>query len=282
MCWGRNDSQQSDVPDTLVNPIQVSAGLEHSCAVDDNGVTCWGKAGSHRVVPDTLVNPTSVSAGGLSTCAIDDSGVTCWGAPGIVNVPSLSNPTQVTVGFDHACAQDDTGVVCWGDNDKGKSIVPALEYYVTDNDSDGGNADSSDDDPAETADTDGDGVVDNTDIDDDNDGVDDVDDHFPKDASETVDTDSNGVGNNADNDDDGDGIPDNLDRFPLIPYDQDQKLFDIDGDGQVDALTDTLLITRYVFGFTGNDLIKGAVGEDATRTSSAEIEAYLEALIPEL
>ena len=56
-------------------------------------------------------------------------------------------------------------------------------------------------------------------------------------------------------------------------------VLDVDGNGFVDALTDTLLITRYVFGFTGNDLIKGAVGEDATRTSSEDIEAYLDSLM---
>jgi len=47
----------------------------------------------------------------------------------------------------------------------------------------------------------------------------------------------------------------------------------------VDALTDSLLITRYTFGFTGEELIKGAIGEGATRTNSAEIEAYLDSLM---
>ncbi len=60
------------------------------------------------------------------------------------------------------------------------------------------------------------------------------------------------------------------------------SVFDIDGNGNVDALTDSLLIMRYTFGFSGDELTNDAVGEGATRTSSAEIEAYLEALIPEL
>ena len=50
----------------------------------------------------------------------------------------------------------------------------------------------------------------------------------------------------------------------------------------VDALTDLMLIMRYGFGFNGEALIDGAIAEDASRTTSAEIEAYLEALIPEL
>jgi hypothetical protein len=60
------------------------------------------------------------------------------------------------------------------------------------------------------------------------------------------------------------------------------NVFDIDGNGQVDALTDSLLIMRYGFGFSGDELIDDAVGEGATRISSEDIEAYLEALIPEL
>jgi len=126
------------VPAGLVNPTQVSAGYIHTCAIDDNGVTCWGtQQDSRTVVPGTLVNPTQVSAGGFSTCAIDDNGVTCWGAPNIVSVPNLSNPTQLSVGYNHACAQDDTGTVCWGSNDKSKRTVPGTLEYVTDNDSDG-------------------------------------------------------------------------------------------------------------------------------------------------
>ena len=70
-------------------------------------------------------------------------------------------------------------------------------------------------DPAETLDSDGDGVGDNSDptpngedTDSDGDGVPDTEDAFPNDSSETLDTDGDGIGNNADTDDDGDGYPD--------------------------------------------------------------------------
>jgi hypothetical protein len=43
-----------------------------------------------------------------------------------------------------------------------------------------------------------------------------------------------------------------------------------------------LLITRFVFGFTGDALTDGAIGEGATRTSSEDIKAYLESVMPEL
>ena len=63
---------------------------------------------------------------------------------------------------------------------------------------------------------------------------------------------------------------------------KERKLLDIDANGQVHALTDGLIVLRYMFGFTGDELISDAIAESATRTTAAEIEAYLAALIPEL
>jgi len=54
----------------------------------------------------------------------------------------------------------------------------------------------------------------------------------------------------------------------------------IDGDGQVGALTDGLLLLRHLFSFSGDALITGAVGTDATRTTAAEIQAYIEERLP--
>ena len=64
------------------------------------------------------LNPIQVSAGRDFTCAIDDHGVLCWGdwEHGTHNVPELRYPSQVSAGYMHACAVDDTGVVCWGSN----------------------------------------------------------------------------------------------------------------------------------------------------------------------
>ncbi len=70
-------------------------------------------------------------------------------------------------------------------------------------------------DPAASVDTDGDGMPDITDTDDDNDGVADAYDDLPLDRTETTDTDGDGVGNNADLDDDGDNVLDADDAFPL-------------------------------------------------------------------
>jgi hypothetical protein len=64
-------------------------------------------------------------------------------------------------------------------------------------------------------DADGDGFLDKDDFDDDNDGVADHNDPFPKDPTETLDSDLDGIGDNADLDDDNDGTDDIGDVYPL-------------------------------------------------------------------
>ncbi len=56
---------------------------------------------------------------------------------------------------------------------------------------------------------------------------------------------------------------------------------DIDGDGTVDALSDGLLLLRYLFGLTGNTLTTGVIGDGATVTESAALESYMSALMPQ-
>ncbi len=63
-------------------------------------------------------------------------------------------------------------------------------------------------DAGEWSDWDGDCFGDNSDTDDDNDGVPDSEDAFPRDATEWQDSDGDGIGDNADPDDDGDGVDD--------------------------------------------------------------------------
>ena len=53
---------------------------------------------------------------------------------------------------------------------------------------------------------------------------------------------------------------------------------DIDADGNVDALTDGLLILRYLFGLRGDTLIDSVVSAQANRTSAEDIESHLSQL----
>ena len=58
------------------------------------------------------------------------------------------------------------------------------------------------------------------------------------------------------------------------------KIADIDSNGTVDALTDGLMLLRYLFGLTGNSLIEGSVANNATRTDAVDIEAYIQSKMP--
>jgi hypothetical protein len=68
----------------------------------------------------------------------------------------------------------------------------------------------------------------------------------------------------------------------LVPNDVETNIeqaivnADMDSNGSIDALTDSLLLLRYFFGLRGEDLIADVLAEDANRTSAAEIEAYIE------
>jgi hypothetical protein len=59
-------------------------------------------------------------------------------------------------------------------------------------------------------------------------------------------------------------------------------LVDIDGNGQIDALTDGLIILRYMFGLRDEMLVNGVIASDATMTSADEITAEIENLMPAL
>jgi hypothetical protein len=55
---------------------------------------------------------------------------------------------------------------------------------------------------------------------------------------------------------------------------------DIDNDGEIRALTDGLMLLRYLFGLEGELITNQAVSPNANRTSNEEIQAYLEAYMP--
>ncbi|UVW36136.1 hypothetical protein NYF23_05860 [SAR92 clade bacterium H455] len=55
---------------------------------------------------------------------------------------------------------------------------------------------------------------------------------------------------------------------------------DIDNNGEVDALSDGLMILRYLFGLRGDVLLNGVVADDGDRDSASAIELYIASLLP--
>jgi len=58
------------------------------------------------------------------------------------------------------------------------------------------------------------------------------------------------------------------------------KALDVDGNGSYDALTDGIVILRYLFGLTGTAMTSNAIAPNATRTDPAAIVTFMEQYKP--
>jgi len=165
LCWGRNgDGQLGDgtTTDSLSPtevqlstspaPISVACGLQHTCALNEDGnVRCWGYNNKGQLGDGTttgralpvlvtgLASPAlGISAGRYHTCAVlTGGGVSCWGMNEngeLGNGTGLNSSTPVVVsgltsgvlsvaaGAYHTCAllQGSGSVMCWGSNTEGQ------------------------------------------------------------------------------------------------------------------------------------------------------------------
>ncbi len=86
-CWGSNLEGQLDVPPNLNNPTVISSGYKHSCAVTDTGIVCWGgdNIPTLKQPPQNLMNVKELKSGANFSCAIDDVGLHCWGQSNVIN-----------------------------------------------------------------------------------------------------------------------------------------------------------------------------------------------------
>ncbi|MFW2381522.1 MAG: DUF4214 domain-containing protein, partial [Acidimicrobiales bacterium] len=112
-CWGRNNRGQlgdganpfvdrlTPVPVTnLSNVDSIAAGWNHTCAVANGNVHCWGHNESGQI------------GGGVNESEIRNRPK---------KVSGLSNVVQVAVGFRYSCAVTSAGKAsCWGDNTGGQ------------------------------------------------------------------------------------------------------------------------------------------------------------------
>jgi alpha-tubulin suppressor-like RCC1 family protein len=160
-CWGRNINSSGQLGCGVSagngmcvayvagsNATAVAAGGNHSCAVIDGGVMCWGKNNAGQLGDGTrntsqnefsLVSAipsgsgvTAITAGREHTCVISSGAVECWFdnlygrlgnttvvidryATPIPSIPSGSKVTSVTAGPTYTCAAMDQGLRCWGD-----------------------------------------------------------------------------------------------------------------------------------------------------------------------
>ena len=127
VCWGANNSGQTNVPAGIGTVTHISAGQEHACAVKTTGGTlvCWGNNGAGQVSQTPAgAGFTQVSAGLVHACAIGaDGGIACWGSDGsgqVSGTPPASGFTQIAAGDLFNCALSaDGSIECWGSNGPG-------------------------------------------------------------------------------------------------------------------------------------------------------------------
>ena len=122
VCWGANQSGQTDAPDGTYTAISTGDG--HSCAITGQGqAVCWGAIPTNQMdVPHGTF--TAISAGNHLSCAITDQGqAVCWGYPPPSDDPGPEYQTDVpdgtytaaSAGDIHSCAITGQGqAVCWG------------------------------------------------------------------------------------------------------------------------------------------------------------------------
>ena len=179
LCWGDNEYGQLGnggygdklrpeyvkgpigTAGNLLNIVQVSAGYNHTCAVNKSDhVFCWGsnaylKLGmssqnSTSTKPNRRddISATQVSAGRDHTCALrTNSKVACWGVGSQgqagrgsdndsytnlpTTIPDLDNVVQISAKSDHTCAVNTDGkVLCWGGNEYGRAGRPVSQSTV--------------------------------------------------------------------------------------------------------------------------------------------------------
>lgn len=239
VCWATT-TLDPVVPE-LDNPVAIDGGVGFYCAIDDTGVVCWTTFGN-TFGPGYLIHQFDKDQDGLLD---GDDAFPLIALNGRADTDGDGAPNEcdqscLNAGMLADLDDDNDGIPDSVEDTNGNGIVDTDETDPLNADSDNdGLADG-------VEDVNGNGIVDAGEsdpllLDSDSDGVNDYDDHFPADPTEAVDTDGDGIGNVADLDDDNDAIPDLLDtgagRDPLVA----DRFIEV-GNYQTCAMTDSGLV----------------------------------------
>ncbi len=287
LCWGDNanrelgsdDLSESLIPVVVINlssgVMSVAAGSVHNCvSMTSGGMRCWGNSYYGQlgggdpanqqapVVSVTWAQTISVTTPAPSLGVLGESflvaAVSSSGLPVTITASGGCSVSGNTVTMNSASPFCTLTYSQSGD----EHYMAAVQLSsIT------------------SVDTDGDGVANASDTDDDNDGFADYLDGMPLDASGAVDNDVDGIDNSMDTDDDGDGVLDVSDNCPLRanPGQEDRN-----ADGQGDACGPPELAAGYAHSCTltpaggvqcwgGNN--SGQLG-DGTTTSTASLKPF--------
>jgi len=136
-CWGLNEYGESKLPPMgIYQPSAIAISFNHICALDQEGVKCWGENyGGVNEVPK-LDHPTEIATSDENACAIDSVGVHCWGEywkdypRG--DFTGLRHPRKLNMSHDCMCVITDDGVNClWGDCQAPPNLVNPTQVVTT-------------------------------------------------------------------------------------------------------------------------------------------------------
>ena len=190
------------MPGVVRQDIDTQAGHPCPAVPTSHGPQAYVSAGQSKVYAD---NALSVNKGASAACVDTVDAVSSKVFAGVKGGHRLGDATVGEGCFVPSTAASGSNKVF--SDDQSNAIASEISNTpIEDNDGDGtiNQFDAFPNDyrrGSETTDTDGDGIPNNQDSDDDNDGVVDGPDRFPYDPTESVDADGDGVGANADADD---------------------------------------------------------------------------------
>ena len=129
-CWGSDRHDATTVLDGVY--MAVSAGGEHTCALQDNGdAVCWGSNDVNQALDVHGERFVTISAGGEHTCVLRADGTgACWGGSEGSEIVPLDGPFRtISAGWNHTCAlYEDGEATCWGEGAFGQSSPPSGSF----------------------------------------------------------------------------------------------------------------------------------------------------------
>lgn len=115
-CWGRDTAGETSPP--TGNYVEIATGNNHSCArKTDNSVICWGASDSSQVsYPGGQF--VQLALGNAHSCGLrPDGSIQCWGSNSHGQTESKTDNTFVYIdaGYDTTCGVNRDGEAsCWG------------------------------------------------------------------------------------------------------------------------------------------------------------------------
>jgi len=143
-CWegAYTSSNSVIISGAASGNIDLSVGVNESCAVNGSSAYCWNSASKVSVsIGVTLTAPTAVAVGDNHVCVIDDSVAKCWGdntLGQLTNIPTNDKVKAIAAGANHTCiingdysnTPTPLAVICWGDNSHSQTYVPSGAFAL--------------------------------------------------------------------------------------------------------------------------------------------------------